>query len=143
LALTHVLVLYSPQVDYLSSIRHRNLVNLLGYCQDNGMQMLVYEYIPNGSVSTHLYGNLIMFPVITFMYKLAITSCHLSALLFLGKSQAPGAKIEFKQRISIAHGTAKGTPSPTLIFSVLFRSICFTNFISIILEDSITYLILQ
>jgi hypothetical protein len=107
------------------------------------MQMLVYEYVPNGSVSTHLYGNLIMFPVLTFMYKLAITSCHLSALLFLGKSQASGAKIEFKQRISIAHGAAKGTTSPTLIFSLLLRSICFANFISIILEGGITYPVLQ
>uniref|UniRef100_A0ACD5XCP9 Uncharacterized protein n=1 Tax=Avena sativa TaxID=4498 RepID=A0ACD5XCP9_AVESA len=45
------------EVNYLSSIRHRNLVKLLGYCQDNDMQMLVYEYVPNGSVSTHLHGN--------------------------------------------------------------------------------------
>lgn len=47
---------FSPQVNYLSSIGHRNLVNFLGYCQENGMQMLVYEYVPNGSVSTHLHG---------------------------------------------------------------------------------------
>ncbi|KAK3166403.1 hypothetical protein QOZ80_1AG0045360 [Eleusine coracana subsp. coracana] len=71
---------FIQEVNYLSSIHHRNIVKLLGYCQENGMQMLVYEYIPNGSVSTHLYGN----------------------------GQAPGAKIEFKQRLSIAHGTAKG-----------------------------------
>nr|CAB3475321.1 unnamed protein product [Digitaria exilis] len=67
-------------VNYLSSIQHRNLVKLLGYCQENGMQMLVYEYIPNGSVSTHLHGN----------------------------SDAPGVRLEFKHRLSIAHGTAKG-----------------------------------
>ncbi|TVU34621.1 hypothetical protein EJB05_16460 [Eragrostis curvula] len=71
---------FIQEVNYLSSIHHRNLVNLLGYCQENGMQMLVYEYIPNGSVSTHLYG----------------------------KGHSPGIKIEFKQRLSIAHGTAKG-----------------------------------
>ncbi|XP_062230354.1 serine/threonine-protein kinase-like protein ACR4 [Phragmites australis] len=68
------------EVNYLSSLRHRNLVNLLGYCQENGMQMLVYEYVPNGSVSTYLHGN----------------------------SSAPGVRLEFKQRLSIAHGTAKG-----------------------------------
>ncbi|KAF9623825.1 hypothetical protein IFM89_005410 [Coptis chinensis] len=45
------------EVHYLSSIRHRNLVNLLGNCQENGQQMLIYEYIPNGSISSHLYGS--------------------------------------------------------------------------------------
>lgn len=48
--------LFMMQVEYLSSVRHRNLVSLLGYCQENGLQMLVYEYVPNGSISTHLYG---------------------------------------------------------------------------------------
>lgn len=51
---------YDGQVQYLSSIRHRNLVSLLGYCQESDVQMLVYEYIPNGSVSTHLYGLLLL-----------------------------------------------------------------------------------
>jgi serine/threonine protein kinase len=50
-------VLFSSQVNYLASLCHRNLVKLLGYCQEDGMQMLVYEYIPNGSVSTHLHGD--------------------------------------------------------------------------------------
>ncbi|KAG2301566.1 hypothetical protein Bca52824_030217 [Brassica carinata] len=44
------------EVRYLSSIKHRNLVTLLGYCQENNTQFLVYEYVPNGSVSNHLYG---------------------------------------------------------------------------------------
>ncbi|VAH68213.1 hypothetical protein VPH35_047123 [Triticum aestivum] len=69
------------EVNYLSSIRrHPNLVNLLGHCQDNGMQMLVYQYVPNGSISTHLHGN----------------------------GHSPTARLEFKQRLAIAHGTAKG-----------------------------------
>ncbi|MBA0629109.1 hypothetical protein Godav_023718 [Gossypium davidsonii] len=42
-------------VKYLSEIRHRNLVTLLGYCQESGSQMLIYECIPNGSICNHLY----------------------------------------------------------------------------------------
>jgi hypothetical protein len=45
------------QVRWLSEIRHRNIVTLIGYCQEGGLQMLVYEYLPNGSVCSHLYGN--------------------------------------------------------------------------------------
>lgn len=41
---------------YLWEIQHRNLVTLLGYCQESGSQILVYEYLPNGSVCNHLYG---------------------------------------------------------------------------------------
>lgn len=68
------------EVCYLSSIRNRNLVTLLGYCQENDQQMLVYEYIPNGSVSSHLYG----------------------------PSQLSNGKLEFKPRLSIALGAATG-----------------------------------
>jgi serine/threonine protein kinase len=45
------------QIRRLSEIWHRNVVTLIGYCQGGGLQMLVFEYLPNGSVSGHLYGN--------------------------------------------------------------------------------------
>ncbi|XP_058184763.1 putative serine/threonine-protein kinase [Rhododendron vialii] len=71
---------FIEEVRYLSSINHRNLVTLLGYCQENDQQILVYEYIPNGSVSIHLYG----------------------------AGQVSQEKLEFKHRLSIAIGAAKG-----------------------------------
>ena len=48
---------FNYQVRYLSPIRHRNLVTLLGYCQENNLQFLVYEHVPNKNISSHLYGN--------------------------------------------------------------------------------------
>lgn len=71
---------FIDEVRYLSSIQHRNLVTLLGYCQENDQQNLVYEYIPNGSVSIHLYGG----------------------------GHVTQEKLEFKHRLSIALGAAKG-----------------------------------
>ncbi|CAN1126593.1 Probable serine/threonine-protein kinase PBL3 [Linum perenne] len=47
---------FVDEVRYLSAIQHRNIVTLLGYCQENSMQFLIYEYVPSGSVSSHLYG---------------------------------------------------------------------------------------
>ncbi|ONI28382.1 hypothetical protein PRUPE_1G139900 [Prunus persica] len=47
---------FVSEVTYLSEIHHRNLVTILGYCQESGFQVLVFEYIPNGSVCNHLYG---------------------------------------------------------------------------------------
>ncbi|KAH9765646.1 protein kinase domain-containing protein [Citrus sinensis] len=71
---------FVAEVTYLSEIRHRNLVTLLGYCQQNGYQMLVFEYLPNGSMCNHLYET----------------------------GLESSTKLEFKQRVSIALGAAKG-----------------------------------
>ncbi|KAK3433251.1 hypothetical protein EUGRSUZ_D00797 [Eucalyptus grandis] len=37
-------------------IHHRNLVQFLGYCQEDGRNMLVYEFMHNGTLKEHLYG---------------------------------------------------------------------------------------
>ncbi|KAH7653057.1 Non-specific serine/threonine protein kinase protein [Dioscorea alata] len=38
----------------LSLLHHQNLVNLLGYCADGNQRVLVYEYMPLGSLEDHL-----------------------------------------------------------------------------------------
>ncbi|KAJ9542689.1 hypothetical protein OSB04_029195 [Centaurea solstitialis] len=38
----------------LSHLRHPNLVELIGYCADGDQRILVYEYMPNGSLKDHL-----------------------------------------------------------------------------------------
>ncbi|KAH6769758.1 Protein kinase superfamily protein [Perilla frutescens var. hirtella] len=71
---------FVEEVAYMSAIEHRNLVTLIGYCQERGCQMLVFEYLPNSSICNHLYDT--------------------------GKDST--TKLEFKQRLSIAIGAAKG-----------------------------------
>ncbi|KAH9536312.1 hypothetical protein CY35_17G100600 [Sphagnum magellanicum] len=44
------------EVDVLSRMSHRNLVSLIGYCQEDNRQMLIYEYMHKGSLHDHLYG---------------------------------------------------------------------------------------
>ncbi|CAN5964123.1 unnamed protein product [Sphagnum jensenii] len=46
------------EVDILSRVNHRNLVSLIGYCLEDGQQMLIYEYMHKGSLCDHLYGDL-------------------------------------------------------------------------------------
>lgn len=39
----------------LSLLRHSNLVTLTGYCTDGDQRLLVYEYMPQGSLENHLF----------------------------------------------------------------------------------------
>eukprot|EP00257_Ricinus_communis_P008017 XP_002525187.2 probable LRR receptor-like serine/threonine-protein kinase At1g67720 [Ricinus communis] len=48
---------FSNEVTLLSRIHHRNLVQFLGFCQEDGRSMLVYEYMHNGTLKEHLYGS--------------------------------------------------------------------------------------
>ncbi|MFQ6627314.1 hypothetical protein Gotur_005939 [Gossypium turneri] len=43
-------------VHLLSKIRHQNLVCLEGFCYESKKQILVYEYLPGGSLADYLHG---------------------------------------------------------------------------------------
>lgn len=47
---------FCSEVEVLSCAQHRNVVMLIGYCTEDGRRLLVYEYICNGSLDSHLYG---------------------------------------------------------------------------------------
>ncbi|RHN41523.1 putative protein kinase RLK-Pelle-L-LEC family [Medicago truncatula] len=47
---------YVTEVKVISPLRHRNLVKLLGWCHEKGEFLLVYEFMPNGSLDSHLFG---------------------------------------------------------------------------------------
>ena len=44
------------EVLMLSLLHHANLTSLIGYCADGDEKLLVYEYMPKGSVEDHLFG---------------------------------------------------------------------------------------
>ncbi|EPS59478.1 hypothetical protein M569_15328, partial [Genlisea aurea] len=47
---------FCSEVEVLSCAQHRNVVMLIGFCIEDGRRLLVYEYICNGSLDSHLYG---------------------------------------------------------------------------------------
>ncbi|KAF8038360.1 hypothetical protein BT93_B1020 [Corymbia citriodora subsp. variegata] len=47
---------FVTEVKVISSLRHRNLVQLIGWCHEGHEFLLVYEYMPNGSLDSHLFG---------------------------------------------------------------------------------------
>ncbi|XP_047043896.1 inactive protein kinase SELMODRAFT_444075-like [Lolium rigidum] len=47
---------FCSEVEVLSCAQHRNVVMLIGFCVEDKRRLLVYEYICNRSLDTHLYG---------------------------------------------------------------------------------------
>ncbi|KAL3685577.1 hypothetical protein R1sor_003599 [Riccia sorocarpa] len=48
---------FKNEIELLSRVHHKNLVSLLGffYDKDHNEQMLIYQYMPNGTVTYHIY----------------------------------------------------------------------------------------
>ncbi|KAH7675511.1 Non-specific serine/threonine protein kinase protein [Dioscorea alata] len=71
---------FISEVKIISKLRHRNLVQLIGWCQSKGDLLLVYEFMQNGSLDKHLYSEkcLLPWPV---RYKIALGLA--SALLYI------------------------------------------------------------
>lgn len=46
---------FQAEIDVLTKVRHRHLVALLGYCINGNERLLVYEYMPQGTLSQHLF----------------------------------------------------------------------------------------
>ncbi|CAM8906976.1 unnamed protein product [Rhodiola kirilowii] len=71
---------YASEVRVISKLRHRNLVQLLGWCHERDEMLLVYEFMPNGSLDTHLFKSEI---ALTWASRFKIAQGLASALLYL------------------------------------------------------------
>jgi hypothetical protein len=71
---------YITEVKIISRLRHRNLVQLIGWCHDRGEFLLVYAFMPNGSLDAHLFGKRSPLPWVV-RYKISLGLA--SALLYL------------------------------------------------------------
>ncbi|KAG7995086.1 hypothetical protein I3843_01G090600 [Carya illinoinensis] len=47
---------FHTELDLLSRLNHAHLLSLLGYCEEGGERLLVYEYMAHGSLHQHLHG---------------------------------------------------------------------------------------
>ncbi|KAL8130397.1 hypothetical protein V2J09_019552 [Rumex salicifolius] len=49
---------FKTEIELLSRVHHKNIVNLVGFCFDHGEQMLIYEYIKGGTLNTVISGKM-------------------------------------------------------------------------------------
>ncbi|XP_010255179.1 PREDICTED: L-type lectin-domain containing receptor kinase IX.1-like [Nelumbo nucifera] len=71
---------YMSEVKIISRLRHRNLVQLVGWSHERGEFLLVYEYMPNGSLDSHLFHKK---STLTWAQRHKISLGLASALLYL------------------------------------------------------------
>lgn len=48
---------FNNEIDLLSRLNHAHLLNLIGYCNEGGERLLVYEYMQNGTLYEHLHDD--------------------------------------------------------------------------------------
>lgn len=46
---------FEAELETIGSIKHRNLVKLMGYCTSSTVKLLIYEFLPNGTLEQLLY----------------------------------------------------------------------------------------
>ncbi|KAA8536359.1 hypothetical protein F0562_028837 [Nyssa sinensis] len=71
---------YKSEVKIISRLRHRNLVQLMGWCHENGAFLLVYEFMSNGSLDSHLFNGK---SLLTWVMRYRIAQALASVLLYL------------------------------------------------------------
>ncbi|KAI4349201.1 hypothetical protein L6164_009823 [Bauhinia variegata] len=80
---------FSNEVSLLSRIHHRNLVQLIGFCREEGHSMLVYEFMHNGTLKEHLYGPLTRGRSISWIKRLEIAEDSAKGIEYLHTGCVP------------------------------------------------------
>ncbi|XP_072976507.1 L-type lectin-domain containing receptor kinase SIT2-like [Typha angustifolia] len=74
---------FISEIASMSRLRHRNLVQLLGYCRRQGELLLVYDYMPNGSLDKFLFDNGKQYSCLNWTQRFKIIKGVASGLQYL------------------------------------------------------------
>ncbi|KAK4367680.1 hypothetical protein RND71_011472 [Anisodus tanguticus] len=75
------------EIKMLSTHRHENLLSLIGYCNEGHEMLLVYDYMPRGSLAEHLYKTDTSSSSLSWQRRLKIAIGAARGLDFLHTSQ--------------------------------------------------------
>ncbi|CAL9063615.1 unnamed protein product, partial [Musa banksii] len=79
---------FLAEVQNLIRVHHRNLVSLIGYCNDGNYLALVYEYMPRGSLQEYLKGK-VGLPRLAWTDRLRIAYQAAQGLDYLHRGCSP------------------------------------------------------
>ncbi|KAG5228603.1 kinase family protein [Salix suchowensis] len=82
------------EVIFLGQLRHPNLVKLIGYCCEEEERLLVYEFMPRGSLENHLFKRISV--PLPWGTRLKIAAGAAKGLAFLHGAEKPVIYRDFK-----------------------------------------------
>lgn len=84
------------EVFYLGQLYHPHLVKLVGYCLEDDQRLLVYEFMPRGSLENHLFRRGSYFQPLSWTLRLKVALGAAKGLAFLHSAETKVIYRDFK-----------------------------------------------
>ncbi|KAJ8750613.1 hypothetical protein K2173_015787 [Erythroxylum novogranatense] len=84
------------EVNYLGQLYHPHLVKLIGYCLEDEHRLLVYEFMPRGSLENHLFRRGSYFHPLSWNLRLKVALGAAKGLAFLHSAETKVIYRDFK-----------------------------------------------
>ncbi|KAI0527677.1 receptor-like cytoplasmic kinase 176 [Dendrobium catenatum] len=84
------------EVNYLGQLYHPNLVKLIGYCLEDEHRLLVYEFMPRGSLENHLFRRGSYFQPLSWNLRIKVALGAAKGLAFLHSAETKVIYRDFK-----------------------------------------------
>ncbi|XP_057728875.1 probable serine/threonine-protein kinase PBL9 [Arachis stenosperma] len=84
------------EVNYLGQFSHPHLVRLIGYCLEDEHRLLVYEFMPRGSLENHLFRRGSYFQPLSWSLRLKVALDAAKGLAFLHSAETQVIYRDFK-----------------------------------------------
>ncbi|XP_039128691.1 receptor-like cytoplasmic kinase 176 isoform X2 [Dioscorea cayenensis subsp. rotundata] len=84
------------EVNYLGQLYHPNLVKLIGYCLEDEQRLLVYEFMPRGSLENHLFRRGSYFQPLSWNLRMKVALGAARGLAFLHSAENQVIYRDFK-----------------------------------------------
>ncbi|PON58592.1 GPCR kinase [Trema orientale] len=80
---------FAVEVEVLGRVRHKNLLGLRGYCVGTDQRLIVYDYMPNLSLLSHLHGQFSREVQLDWKRRMKIAIGSAEGLLYLHHEVTP------------------------------------------------------
>lgn len=84
------------EVNYLGQLHHPNLVKLIGYCLEDEHRLLVYEFMPRGSLENHLFRRGSYFQPLSWNLRMKVALGAAKGVAFLHSAETKVIYRDFK-----------------------------------------------
>ncbi|CAK7325698.1 unnamed protein product [Dovyalis caffra] len=84
------------EINYLGQLYHPNLVKLIGYCLEDDHRLLVYEFMPKGSLENHLFRRASYFQPLSWNLRMKVALDAAKGLAYLHSDKAKVIYRDFK-----------------------------------------------